>query len=155
MKKISLYILCLVCLVLAGCGSSKTKEVGSLDKFQSACVNNGFSYQDKLSEYQEKNITYITGAILGSLDNTEIEMVVYDTPESADKTQKQHIASFMNIKSTGATAHKEKGKNYYKFTMVSNGYYMVSSRIDNTLVFSKTLLANKEKIENILNEINY
>ena len=155
MKKISLYMLCLICLVLSGCGSNKTKEATTLDKFQTVCVNNGFSYEDKLSDYQSQNIDYIEGAIRATTDDVTIEMVVYDTPESADKTQEQHIASFMNIKSTGATAHKDKGKNYYKFTMVSNGYYMVSSRIDNTLVFSKTLLANKEKIETILNEINY
>ena len=155
MKKIGLYVLCLICLILAGCGNNKIKEVGTLDNFQSACVNNGFSYRDKLNEYQSKDVTYITGAIEATLDDIVIEMVVYDSSESADKTQKQHIASFMNIKSTGATAHKDKGKNYYKFTMISNGYYMVSSRIDNTLVFSKTLLANKEKVEAILNEINY
>ena len=155
MKKIGLYALCLMCLLLVGCGSNKTKEVGSLDNFQSACVTNSFSYENKLSEYQAQNITYITDAGKATLDDATIEMVIYDNDESASKTQEQHIASFMNIKSTGATAHKEKGKNYYKFTMVSNGYYMVSSRIDNTLVFSKTLLANKEKIESILNEINY
>lgn len=155
MKKISLYMLCFICLMLVGCGNNKTKEIGTLDKFQSACVANGFSYEDRLSEYQAQNITYITGAIRGILEDATIEMVIYDSAESADKTQKQHIASFMNIKGTGATAHKDKGKNYYKFSMVSNGYYMVSSRIDNTLIFSKTLLANKEKIESILNEMNY
>ena len=32
---------------------------------------------------------------------------------------------------------------------------MVSSRIDNTLVFCKTLLENKEKVEAVLEEIKY
>ena len=39
--------------------------------------------------------------------------------------------------------------------MVSNGYYVVSSRIDNTLVFCKTMLKNKEKVEAILDSMNY
>lgn len=155
MKKISLYVLCLVCLILAGCSNNKIKEAATLDEFKTACISSGFSYEDILSEYQAQDANYIMGAIRATLDDATIEIVIYDNDENADKTQEQHIASFMSIKGTGTTAHKEKGKNYYKFSMISNGYYMVSSRIDNTLVFSKTLLANKEKIESILNEINY
>ena len=39
--------------------------------------------------------------------------------------------------------------------MISNGYFMVTSRIENTLIFSKTPLANKEKVEAILTDMNY
>ena len=155
MKKISLWILCFVCLLLAGCTSNESKEVGTLEKFQSNCVNNGIEYADLLSQYQSQKADYITGAIRCSSDDLTIEMVTYDSEESADKAQKQHIASFMAMKSTAATAKKDKGKNYYKFTMISNGYFMVTSRIENTLIFSKTPLANKEKVEAILTDMNY
>ena len=101
------------------------------------------------------NDNYITGSIKCTLNDLTIEMVTYDNSDDASKIQTQHISSFMAIKGTAATANKDKGKNYYKFTMISNGYYMVSSRIENTLIFSKTPIANKETVEGIINNMGY
>ncbi len=156
MKKISLFILGLVCLFLTGCGESKeTKEIGSLDRFRELAVSNGFTVRDKTSEYANEGIAYITGSMEATINDSQIEMVIYDSAESAEKTHKQHRENFLQTKGTAATATKEKGANYYKFSMISNGYYMVSSRIENTLIFTKTPLANKEKMDAILNGMNY
>ena len=155
MKRIYLIFLCFICLLLVGCTSSKTKEVGTLDTFQTVCVSNGLDCIDKLSDYQAQEVNYITGAIKGTLDDLTIEMVVYDNEENAKKAQSQHIASFMGMKGTAVTAHNEKGKNYKSFNMISNNYYMVSNRIENTLIFSKTPLTNKDKIDKILTEMGY
>jgi hypothetical protein len=59
------------------------------------------------------------------------------------------------MKSTGAIIKKDSGKNYYKYTMISNGYYLVTSRVDNTLIFTKTLLKNKDLVDSVLEEIKY
>jgi len=61
----------------------------------------------------------------------------------------------MNMKSTNSVIKKLSGNNYYKFTMITNGYYLVSSRIDNTLIFTKTLLKNKDTVDNILDAMGY
>ena len=82
-------------------------------------------------------------------------MVTYDTTENAKKAQDSHIDIFKIMKGSGAVINKDEGKNYYKYDMVSNGYYMVTTRVDNTLVFSKTQATNKETIEKILNEMGY
>ena len=155
MKKIKYLFLCFICLLLVGCASKDSKEVGTLEAFKESCTNNGLEAKDKLEDYQQQNVDYITGSILSTLDDLTIEMVIYDSIDTASKIQKQHIASFINMKSSAATTNNSKGKNYYRFSMISNGYYMVSSRIDNTLIFSKTPLANKEKVEAILNDMNY
>ena len=82
-------------------------------------------------------------------------MVVYDTLDNAKKTQDSHIEKFKNVKSSGATGESAKGKNYDSFSLISNGFYMVSSRIDNTLIFTKTAVENKDKILTILDSLGY
>ena len=138
---------------MTGCGKKESKEVGTLSNFESIAINNGFTVNDNMNTYQ--NINYIIGSMLASKDDITVEMVIYDTSDNAVKAQDSQINTFNNYKSAGSTTKKDKGENYYKYVFVSNGYYMVSSRIDNTLIFSKVLLANKQVIENILDSINY
>ncbi len=152
MKKISLLVLGLFCLFLTGCGGD-SKEIKTLKEFETVGIDNGFTVTDNLLSYN--NATYITGSYVANLDNAKVEMVIYDTEENAKKAQENQIKTFKNIKSSGATGESKKGKNYYSFSLISNGYYMVSSRIDNTLIFSKTLLENKDKVISILESLDY
>ena len=153
MKKI--IFIFIVCLLLVGCTSSETKEAGTLEQFLNSCLNHGLEYADKLDDYKAQNVDYITGALRCMTDTLTIEMVIYDSEESADKAQKQHIASFKGMKSTAASAHNNQGKNYKFFSMISNNYYMVSNRIDNTLIFTKTPFDNKDLVDTLLTEMNY
>ncbi len=155
MKKISLCLLAIICLVLTGCGSKETREVKTLEDFKVAATNSGFTVTDRLSYYQSDNIDYITGSYLATLDDMEIEMVTYDSVESAKKTIQKHLKVFQTMKSPSMTGSKEKGANFEKHVVISNGYYLVTSRIDDTLIFSKTLLKNKESIEKILSDLGY
>ena len=152
MKRISLVLLGFFCLLLTGCGG-ETKEVKTLKDFETSGTNNGFTVTDNLLSYN--NAKYITGSYVAALDDTQVEMVVYDTEANAKKAQDNQIKSFKNIKSSGATGSSEKGENYYSFTLISNGYYMVTSRIDNTLIFSKTLIENKDKVTTLLDSLDY
>ena len=136
MKKIYLLCLCLFCLLLVGCSNGETKNVGSLDTFQTSCTNNGYTCIDRLPSYQADGITYITGSIEGTYEGSTLEMVIYDTVENATKIQDQQISSFNKLKGTAATVKNDKGDNYRKYTMITNGYYMVSSRVENTLIFT-------------------
>lgn len=154
MKKIGLFLAIICCLLVTGCGSSnEEKVVKTLNYFQAVCTSNGFVVTDNMNGYQDND--YITGSMKATSDNIEIEMVTYDSEDNATKAHDNHIKVFNNMKGSGATLSKDKGKNYYKYDMVSNGYYMVSIRVGNTLVFSKTQVANKEKVEKVLNEMNY
>ena len=138
---------------MGGCAEKEEKTVKTLDDFQVACTNNGFTVTDNMNSYQ--NVDYITGSMLATLDNFTLEMVTYDKDESATKAQNKHIEAFKAMKGSGAAINKHKGKNYYRYDMVSNGYYMVSVRVDNTLIFSKSQVEARDKIESILNELNY
>ena len=151
MKKIKILLVVFGLLLLTGC-SNKVKEVGTIDNFKDTTSEKELVATDNMANYA---VDYIKGAMVATSDDLSIEMVVYDNSDNATKIQESHISSFMNMKSTGAIIKKDKGKNYYKFTMVSNGYYLVTSRIDNTLIFTKTLLKNKDVVDSVLEEMKY
>ena len=153
-KKNLLLLLLLICAFVTGCGN-KTKEVTTIDSFNDSATRNGFTVKDNLDKYKSDN--YIVNASLATYnDDIKIEMIVYDSEESAIKVQDEQLKQFNLSKNTGAGGEKkDKGKNYYKYFLVSNNFYMLSTRVDNTLVFCKTLLSNKEKVESILNDIGY
>ena len=153
MKKLSIYFLIIVCLFLTGCGEPKTKNVVSLDTFETILINNNFIVSDNTPSYQ--GVSYITKSIKAVHGNVEIEMIDYTDVESAKKVHEGQVENFNLLKSTGAFEDKIQGDNYYKYILVSNNRYMISTRVDNTLVFCKTLITNKEVVEKIYNEIGY
>ncbi len=152
MKKYYLFILILFCLVVTGCASKETKEAKTLNDFEETFLNNGFTVNDNLLNYTDEEIV---GAKIARIDNEHIEMVIYDSEKTAKKVQDSHIESFLNIRNTMVTVNKTEGKNFYEFKMVSNGYYWISTRIDNTLIFGKMPVDYKEKLDTILNELGY
>lgn len=153
MKKLSIYFLVIMCLFMTGCGSNKMKETVTLDDFVKILTDNGFTVSDNMSNYS--NVDYIVEVKKAVMDDIEIEMVKYTTNDYAVKVQDSQIESFNLLKSTGAHEDKEKGSNYYKYVLVSNNRYMINSRVDDTLVFCKTLLENKEKVEKVYNDLGY
>ena len=153
MKKISVIFLVLFCLIITGCTSNKSKDVKSLSDFENVCVSNNFSVSDNMKEYSD--VDYVSDAKAATNDNIKIQMVVYDNSEDAQKVLEDHISTFMTMKGSGSVINNDKGKNYYHFDMISNGYYMVSSRTNNTLMFVKTPVSNKELIDKIFNELGY
>lgn len=152
MKK---FIIFCLCLLLVGCTteSNESKVVRSVQDFENASVSNGLNVVDNINSYM--GVNYISDAKLASLNNLSLEMVVYTDTDSAVKVQNEQIDNFKAIKNTATTENKEKGTNYYKFWMVSNGYYMINVRVENTLIFCKTPLNNKEKVESILENLGY
>ena len=152
MKKYHLLILIIFCLIITGCTSKETHDVKTLNDFEQTCTNNGYIVDDNMLNYVDREIT---GAKIAKLDNEHIEMVIYDNETSAKKVQDKHIDEFMKIRNTLVTVDEKKGKNFHYFKMVSNGYYWVSTRIDNTLIFTKVPVDYKEKIDTILNALGY
>lgn len=153
MKKKLLLLGLFVCLLLTGCGGGGTKNAKTLDDFSKAGTDNGFTVVDNKSAYE--NISYITGAMKASSSDTDIEMVIYSDADTANKVLEEQIKNFNLLKSTGASEKKTTGDNYQKYFLISNNYYMVTSRVDNTLIFSKTLLVNKEEVDKVLDELGY
>lgn len=153
MKKNYLIIFAVILFTLCGC-SNKSKEVKDIDEFNEISVNNDFKVVDNMNSYE--NINYIDYATLAVIDDdSNLEMVIYESVDYATKVQENQIENFASRKSTGATEKNDKGKNYYKYSLISNNRYMVSSRVENTLIFCNTSLSNKSSVDAILEELEY
>ena len=150
MKKISLFFIGLFLLLVTGCGGNK--EVKSMDDFNKAASTNNLTVFDNMSNYSND---YIKEAMVATSEDITLEMVIYDSSEHAKSVQDNQIEKFKNMKSSNTIIKKNNGDNYYKYTMASNGYYLVSSRIDNTLIFTKTLIKNKDIIDSVLDNLGY
>ena len=153
MKKLGICFLIIMCLFMTGCGEPKEKEVATLDEFNTIAVNNNFVVSDTINTYS--SVDYILEAKKAIYGDIEIEMIKYTDNESAEKVLEGHIENFNLLKSTGASEKDTKGDNYHKYFLVSNNRYMISVRVENTLVFCKTLITNKETVDKVLNELGY
>ena len=151
MKKIYILFLLFICVFITGCGGTKTSVDGNT--FAEIGFSNGLIVNDNMVSYADEE--YIINAKKANRDDLIIEMIIYDSEDTADKVQDNQIKTFNNLKNTGATVKKNKGKNYYSYSLVSNGYYMISSRVDNTLIFYKTTLDNKDTVVNFLEKLGY
>lgn len=152
-RSLSFCLLIVLCLFITGCNSNNLKEVATLDEFSSVVSNKGFTVNDNMETYSE--VDYILEAKQAVYDDITIEMIKYVGDEQASKVQENHIDSFDLLKSTGASAHKDKGKNYYSYSLVSNNRYMFSVRVENTLIFGKVMITDKKLVDKILNELGY
>lgn len=151
MKKLNIYLLIIVCLFMVGCTSNKTKETTTLEAFSTELTNNNF--QVVLKDYS--SVDYIVESRVGTYNDIEIEMIKYTDSNYANQVHEEHIENFNLLKSTGAAEVKDKGKNYYKYSLISNGYYMISSRVEDTLIFCKTTIDNKDLIDSIYTKLGY
>ena len=140
--KIYLTVILILCIFISGCSNS-SKEVITSETFANNATSNNFTYEDNLTSYS--NYNYILSAYIARYnEDISIEFITYDTEDNAKKVQESQIKGFNTLKSTGAAETKDKGKNY-----------MISSRIDNTLVFCKTPLTNKDNVEKLITSIGY
>ena len=146
-------LLFVFCLFITGCGSNATKEVATLDVLSNIAANKNFNIKDNDEMYAD--IDYILGSKTVYLDDISFEMVVYDNVETATKSQDNHVESFNLLRSTGAHETKDKGSNYYSYKLISNDRYMFTIRVENTLLFGKVLLEDKEIVEEIIKELGY
>lgn len=153
MKKLGIYLLIIMCLFITGCGEEKTKTVNTLEEFERVSTENGFSVENNIRVYA--GASYILEAKIAKYDDVEIEMIKYSDSDYASQVQEQQIESFNLLKSTGAFVEKEKGANYYNYVLVSNNRYMVSTRIDNTLIFAKCMIEDRESVEAVINSLGY
>lgn len=153
MKKLFICLLIFGCLLITGCGEEKTKVAVSADEFNNVCTDSGFTVNENTAVY--KNYDYITDSRLATLGDIQIEMIQYSDSESAEKVLEGHIESFNLLKSSGAAEKNFSGDNYHKYFLVSNNRYMISVRVDNTLIFCKTMLTNKEKVDKVFEELGY
>lgn len=62
-------------------------------------------------------------------------------------TEKNNTGEFLEA--------KEENGNYYKYAALTNGYYEVIIKIDNTLIYGQIDANKRDELDSILNELGY
>ena len=153
-KNLSAILLIIICLFITGCGNNETKNAVTLDEFNNVASNISLVVTDNTETYK-KSVDYISEASIIVDEDMSIEMIKYIDTDYANKAQENHIENFKTRRSTAASEIKDKGKNYYSYKLVSNGRYMFSIRVDETLLFGSVLLEDKELAEELINDLGY
>lgn len=85
----------------------------------------------------------------------QIEFYELVDEESAIAFYDSNKNSFEQSKGNASAETNVQGKNYAKYTLSSNGKYMVVSRIDNTFIYVSVADQYGDIIKDILKEIGY
>lgn len=150
--KISLLIICLVSVFsFYGCNSKKTI---SASDFSQKVSQMGYTLEDVTSQYTSNdNIKSVITAKAN--EGYSILFFVFDDDVSATGMFNSNKNSFESYKSKSAVQNSIKFVNYSSYELTSNGYYMYTCRIDNTLIYVKASDTYKENIKKLIKDIDY
>lgn len=151
MKKRYLVVFLIVVLFsLTGC---MNKKALSVDEVKSIVEKNGFQVTD--TKYKYESFDYITDVLQLGDSNFYIQFIVTNDTEKAKQlfeSNKQIIDSYRKGTYTNSSTN---GKNYETYKLVSNGYYMYVSRVDNTLIYANEKEEYKEEVQKIIDALKY
>ena len=121
---------------------SQFSEYDYIEKVYLAADSN-FSYQIEVSLAADSKFSY------------QIEFYQLVDNDYANQFYITNMTKFENAKSSSSIETTVNGKNYSKYTLLSNGKYMVISAINNTAIYVNVDESHKEEVDNILNELGY
>lgn len=151
MKKSFIKIITILFISFVSWGCT-TKEVLTPNAFAAILKNNGFDIVNLTEQY--KNNNDIKNVYIGkSNKGYQIEYFILKDEETASNLLNENASEITN--SINTTQTKREGDNYLKYIFVSNEYYFVVSKVDNTLIYVEASLDNQEEINNLLEQMNY
>lgn len=150
--KISLLIISLISVFsFYGCNSKKTI---SASDFSQKVSQMGYTLEDVTNQYTSNdNIKSVITAKAN--EGYSILFFVFDDDISATGMFNSNKNSFESYKSKSAVQNSIKFVNYSSYELTSNGYYMYTCRIDNTLIYVKASDTYKENIKKLIKDIDY
>ena len=124
-------------------------------EFVTSMQSKGYIAQDAKSQFEEYE--YIKQAYIASTRDYsyQIEFYQFSDENYAVMFYNTNKSIFEAEKNSEAVEKKIKGKNYLKYTLNSNGKYMLLSQIDNTVIYVEEDDENKGAINKIIKELGY
>jgi len=133
------------------------KEKPSIDAqtFKTTMEEKGYQLADAKSQFSEYD--YIEKVYLAADSKFSYQIEFYQLVDNdyANKFYITNMTKFENSKSSSSIETNVSMKNYSKYTLLSNGKYMVISVINNTAIYVNVDESHKEEVDNILNELGY
>lgn len=152
MKKSNILLFLAVCIFslffATGCGN---KTALTVDQFKSISEKAGYKVEE-VKDFQLKDVQSVTLA-----KGKDYQVEFYQTNDNSSAVYLYNINRDMFEKSKKNISSESSVSigNYAKYTLSSNGDYMVASQIDNTFVYAKVKEENKEKVKSLLKELGY
>lgn len=151
MKKYFIKIITIIFILLANCGCTN-KSVLSTTAFSSVLKSHDFEIIDITNQYsKEPNIDKVY--IGKNKDKYQIEYFIILNEETAKTIFNENIKAYNNL--SGTTKTKVEGNNFIKYTFLTNSYYVVISKVENTFIYIEAPIDYKNEIDIILEEMNY
>ena len=173
---INVCIIMIIAVLLKGLYNSKielkeandelTKITGShkkaitAEEFKNIISEKNFTInvpRDVLTEEAIKAVGIEKGYITREMEDKEYRINFFDMKD--DNSQKYFyydaINTIRNEDDGNIKETLEKSMNHTKYTAITNGKYMVVSRIGNTLIWGTINVDEKQKLIDLLNEIGY
>ena len=133
------------------------KEKPSIDAqtFKKTMEEKGYQLADAKSQFSEYD--YIEKVYLAADSNFSYQIEFYQLANN-DYANQFYIKNMKKIESSKSSSSIETNvsmKNYSKYTLLSNGKYMVISVINNTAIYVNVDESHKEEINHILKDLGY
>ena len=159
-KGIIIGIVAIIVVVLIAVGVlfiKLNKEKPSIDAqtFKKTMEEKGYQLADAKSQFSEYD--YIEKVYLAADSNFSYQIEFYQLANN-DYANQFYIKNMKKIESSKSSSSIETNvsmKNYSKYTLLSNGKYMVISVINNTAIYVNVDESHKEEINNILKDLGY
>jgi hypothetical protein len=146
-------VILLTCLLIIGC--SNKKELTD-HEFREKAENLNFEVTN-ISNHTDKTTT--KKAFLASSTNFSVEYYIAKDEKSSDiifDLKKNEFAKYENkVYESGFEVTKDAGNDYYKYTLKTDEFYSIISKIKNSVMYGYTKPDNKKEMDMFFKEMGY
>lgn len=160
MKKPVIIVLIVVAIIIAILGVvfvnlNKEKTSITASSFKNFMEQKGYIVSDANSQFSEYD--YVKQVYVATNGNYSYKIEFYELSDEnyAMSFYNNNKSIFESSKGSASAETSASLKNYSKYTLSSNGKYMVVSRIDNTVVYLNVDDSYKDTVKDLLKELGY
>lgn len=146
-------IVTIVGIIFINLNKEKTSITAS--DFYTTMSQKEYNVQDSSNQFSEYN--YVKQAYIAGSKNNSYQIEFYELEDDSYATQfyNNNKSIFESSKGTNSVESNVELKNYSKYTLSSNGKYMIVSRIDNTVIYVNVDNNYKDAVNSLLKDLGY
>ncbi len=150
---VAVIIIAILGVIFVNLNKEKTSITAS--SFKNSMEQKGYIVSDANSQISEYDYIKQVYVAVDSDYSYKIEFYELSDENYAMNFYNTNKSIFESSKGNASAETSAGLKNYSKYTLSSNGKYMVVSRIDNTVVYLNVDDSYKDTVNNLLNELGY
>lgn len=156
LRAISIILFCIItCITLTSCSIGKRKDSITPDTFCSKMQDKSFTIVDSTEQFSSTDGVQNVYIAIAPNYTYQIEFYELSDDSQAEESYEKNIQTFEKSKTNVSSNTEVKLANYAKYTLLSNGKYMVISRINNTFIYVNADSDYKDDIDDILSNFGY